>query len=83
MVDSKPLSLWSLTKKSVQYKNKQKEFIQQLSKQLLTKIQFENYLLAIIAGKCAETLMLINFDLKINQILVLMNSKKSGGYLIF
>ena len=81
MVDPKPLSLWSLTKKSTEYKNKQKDFIQQLEKQLLTKIQFENYLLSIIAGKAAETLILPNFDLKDQSDLGIDELQKIGWLL--
>ena len=62
--DLKPLSLWTIIQ---QYNTGEQDltsnkFLQQLSKQFVTKIQFENYLLSIIAGKVAEIILLKNIE---------------------
>nr|YP_009367484.1 cell division protein [Pseudoneochloris marina]ARK14475.1 cell division protein [Pseudoneochloris marina] len=58
MFHQQPMSLWAFDKQAEQ---SQKQLdISYLSKQLLTKLQFENYLLSVIAGKSAEILLLIN-----------------------
>jgi hypothetical protein len=60
-MDEQPFSLWSfITSDANQIRQTlgTRLFLNNLSSKLLTKIQFEYYLLFTISGKVAETLML-------------------------
>lgn len=75
----KPIRLWTFTGLT-QTRHKQKL----KSKQFLTKLQFEKFLLSLIAGKATETLMLANYstDQKKNKSNIGIEELKEFGSLM-
>ena len=75
----KPIRLWTFTGLTkTRHKQKFK------SKQFLTKIQFEKFLLSLIAGKATETLLLANYsnDQKKNNSNIGIEELKEFGFLM-
>lgn len=83
-MDDQPFSLWSFIMSDT---NKTRQtlgtelFLNNLSSKLLTKIQFEYYLLFTISGKVAETLMLLSNRSK-NDSNIGVEALKTAGLII-
>lgn len=59
MFDALPLSLWSHIRGFEETRFNQQRFIHGLARRLITKPQFEKYLLALVAGKMSEKFLLL------------------------
>jgi len=83
-MDEQPFSLWSfITSDTNQIRQTlgTRLFLNNLSSKLLTKIQFEYYLLFTISGKVAETLMLFSNNSK-NDSNIGIEELKTAGLVI-
>ena len=68
LFDALVLTLWSNIKTLHQGRFTQETFVQSLASQLIARRQFESYLLALIAGKAGEHMLLTNYQANLIEV---------------
>ena len=80
-INLKNLNLWLIKNKFEKNKIKKKKFIKQVIKKLITKEEFESYLLFLITGHISEIKFLLNNNIK-NFSNISVNELKEIGWLL-